>query len=147
MTAVFLAVLCYVVSGVVYNWKQNGAKVGVAALPHRSFWLEVYSLVKDGVAFARAPNQRSNYSTIRMTPSIGAAAGGATERDAPANKKQNRESRGGRSTDSRKARKKEKPETNVLPLPVDTSSELAAGGSSGASTPTGGNGRWVHVPT
>jgi hypothetical protein len=162
LTVLLLVVLCYVVGGVVYNVKRSGARIGMEALPHRAFWLEAFSLVRDGVAFARAPSQRSNYSTISKTPSVGEVAGGAASaaRDPPAvqKKKEKRDSRGKKSSGSgtqeeSNAHKKERPKKSrpAQPAPasaslVDTSGEPAAGGSGSASTPSGGGGRWVHVP-
>eukprot|EP01043_Picozoa_sp_COSAG02_P016780 COSAG02_NODE_745_length_17738_cov_18.178241_7_plen_306_part_00 len=161
LTVLLLVVLCYVVGGVVYNVKRSGARIGMEALPHRAFWLEVFSLVRDGVAFARAPNQRSNYSTISKTPSVGEVAGGAASaaRDPPAvQKKEKRDSRGKKSSGSgtqeeSNAHKNERPKKNrpaqrapASASLVDTSGEPAAGGSGSASTPSGGGGRWVHVP-
>ena len=80
LTAVLLAAMCYIVGGVLYNSKRNGAKIGVEALPHRAFWSEVLSLVRDGVAFAKTPHRQTNYSAIRKTPPIAEVAGGGGAR-------------------------------------------------------------------
>lgn len=42
--------LAYVTVGMLMQNRRTGAK-GMAALPHRTFWLQVHGLVKDGVQF------------------------------------------------------------------------------------------------
>jgi hypothetical protein len=149
--------MCYIVGGVLYNSKRNGAKIGVEALPHRAFWSEVLSLVRDGVAFAKTPQRRTNYSAIRKTPpiaevAVGGGARGGGRSDASVERKKDKRAKGDSSgkksgsgaNKAQSAQRKERIEPNdpgqaALPSPTGE-----AGQKSAAS---GGGGRWVHVPT
>ena len=42
--------MAYLLAGMTMQNRRTGAK-GMAALPHRTFWLQVHGLVKDGVQF------------------------------------------------------------------------------------------------
>jgi hypothetical protein len=47
----------YLIAGTLYNRRVRhlggGARDWASSLPHRQFWLELYALVRDGVAFTR----------------------------------------------------------------------------------------------
>ena len=157
LTVVLLAAMCYIVGGVLYNSKRNGAKIGVEALPHRAFWSEVLSLVRDGVAFAKTPQRRTNYSAIRKTPpiaevAVGGGARGGGRSDASVERKKDKRDKGdssGKKSSSgankaQSAQRKERIEPNdpgqaALPSPTGEPGQKSAA--------SGGGGRWVHVPT
>lgn len=44
----------YVAVGIGYSHKVHGEPLGLSALPHRGFWVDLRALVQDGIAFTKA---------------------------------------------------------------------------------------------
>ena len=152
LTVVLLAAMCYIVGGVFYNSKRKGANFGVEALPHRAFWSEVLSLVRDGIAFAKTPQRRAKYSTIRKTPPIAEAAGsggagGSGHSDASAKRKKAKRDKGDSSGNSGNSANKADSVQRAANDSVKAALPSPTGGSGQKSAASSGGGRWVHVPT
>jgi hypothetical protein len=64
---------CYLVPAVVYKRKRTGAK-GLAALPHRTRWLQLYGLVLDGCQLCRSKAQQIVAGDTSGPSSSGGAA-------------------------------------------------------------------------
>ena len=112
MAILLSAAVLYVLGGVLLNKKLYGTPGGLAgAVPHRAFWMHVYGLAVDGVAFVRAGGRRKRGGAAvsqayavddRATPLLLPGSSGGSARAAKSEKKKS----GGSSSKAKKSKQK-----------------------------------------
>ena len=149
--------VAYLGGGIAYN-SQVGGKRGLAALPHRPFWLELRALCFDGWYFTQ---RKLGIGDRRVggasAPLLRAGDGDGRSRDHQdgKEKKQSKEKKEKKEKGSGKKEKKEKekkrkekgggksPPAAPAPAPAPAAPAPAPAAS---GTAAGDGGRWVHVP-
>jgi hypothetical protein len=131
-----LAAALYFGGGTAYRRLTRGAK-GWDALPHAGLWRELWALVSDGVAFSRARASGGD-GGLRKCQDVGSATKKERllEPDVDSSKRGKREKR----------EKREKRKRKEAPWQPEDSAPAALEGVP-KTTPSGGGGKWVHVPT
>lgn len=144
----------YLSAGYVYNWRTKGV-TGMRALPNATHWLELRSLVFDGVAMAKAGGRsKGRYQPLGGSPAppvapAGAGKGRGKEKAAASEgTKGSKKEKTGKEKRSSKERRREQtePDAAVAPAPAATAPAPAGPAAAPADgTAAGGGGRWVHL--
>ena len=136
--------VAYLGGGIAYN-SQVGGKRGLAALPHRPFWLELRALCLDGWYFTQ---RKLGIGDRRVggasAPLLRAGDGDGRSRDHQdgKEKKQSKEKKEKREKKDKKRKEKGGGKSPpAAPAPAAPAPAPAASG-----TAAGDGGRWVHVP-
>eukprot|EP01051_Picozoa_sp_SAG22_P010776 SAG22_NODE_990_length_6131_cov_3.233588_2_plen_211_part_00 len=152
LTLAFFASAAYLGGGIAYAAKTKAKPVGFAAHPHHRVWLELQSLVADGVAFSRgwgshrqkqppAPPMAAVTAAVhRGSSSSNSGSGKATVVKKQKSSKEKKQGKKG-------AGSSEKDALLVAAPPPESRPQPAANDDNTKSAAAGGGGRWVHVPT
>eukprot|EP01045_Picozoa_sp_COSAG04_P009779 COSAG04_NODE_579_length_12424_cov_20.826369_9_plen_356_part_00 len=136
LSVVLLAAAAYAGGGGVYRTRVLGKK-GAERIPNAAFWLELVSLVKDGVAFAQGGGQRGGgYARVS-----GGGKGAASDTERGESGRERKEGRGkeGRGKDRReKKEKKEKKDRKERREPESDPEPAASAFTSSAPAPASG---------
>jgi len=136
--------VAYLGGGIAYN-SQVGGKRGLAALPHRPFWLELRALCFDGWYFTQ---RKLGIGDRRVggasAPLLRAGDGDGRSRDHRdgKDKKQSKEKK--EKKEKKDKKRKEKGGGKSPPAAPAPAAPAPAPAASG--TAAGDGGRWVHVP-
>ena len=156
ITILFASTAVYLGAGMARSFRVDGA-TGLAALPHRAFWLEAKALVADGVQFSRhrlrgkaGPSSAGKLARQPLQENeLHDGHAGADERRTERRKKTsstatNNEKRrmGSQHRDGQQAALKSEP----VPTADRSSGAADADGTRALGTAASGGGRWVHVP-
>ena len=137
--------VAYLGAGIAYNSQVRG-KRGLAALPHRPFWLELRALCLDGWYFTQ---RKLGIGDRRVggasAPLLRAGDGDGRSRDQDGKeKKQTKEKKEKKEKGKKDKKRKEKGGGKSPPAAPAPAAPAPAPAASG--TAAGGGGRWVHVP-
>ena len=153
ITILFASTAVYLGVGMGRNFRVDGS-TGLAALPHRAFWLEAKALVADGVLFSRRrlrgkPGRSKAVQSVRQSlvengSDLHGRAGvdelGKTRYKKKHTNKKRKQNKS-QITDTHQAA------ANSDPVPATDTRGLEDTGETKASgTAASGGGRWVHVP-
>ena len=131
----------YLAAGYAHATKTSGRR-GINAVPHAAFFLQLQSLVHDGVAYSKGARPRSG--------------GGGYER-AGSGREEKRSSKKGKKEKGAKKQAKESSGKQggaaqrgggrpaLAPAPAPAPPATAAGTPAAGGTAAGDGGRWVHV--
>jgi hypothetical protein len=154
---VSIAATLYLVGGVAFRVKTQGAAPLLRSHPHVGKWVALRALCEDGLAFARQGGKGSSHKGYTQV------VGNAPTRETPASSAE-RPERPGKERSTKKDKRRDKSEkrqgkysksAKQQPdgaLEVSTAASVVtkataapAAASASASTASGGGGRWVHV--
>eukprot|EP01051_Picozoa_sp_SAG22_P003203 SAG22_NODE_153_length_17315_cov_69.981935_7_plen_387_part_00 len=157
--ALGLLAAAYIGGGIGVGVKQQGKPVGLAAHPHHGRFVELGALVHDGVAFARSNGRVKAGGGGRPAGSAPSTKAGpaAPSSGSPmdAGKSGSSKKSKGRGSGSKGKKSKGEKQEKLLPGGVSgaAASPAAAApaspaseGGAAKSAPSGGGGRWVHMP-
>ena len=140
--------VAYLGGGIAFN-SQVGGKRGLAALPHRPFWLELRALCFDGWYFTQ---RKLGIGDRRVggasAPLLRAGDGGGRSRDHQGGKgkQQSKERKEKTEKKDRKKDKKRKEKGGGKSPPAAPAPAAPAPAAAASGTAAGDGGRWVHVP-
>ena len=146
----------YVGAGAVLGGRQRGRAAALAVHPHYQTWLEVRSLVSDGISFTRARAQGRSTRPQQQRQEAARAPGSERLMTAATSDDEDRVRKRGSGEKKSRKEKKSRPKSGS-PKAMDSaaiSSERTEPPAATAATaaepdtvsaPAGGGGRWVHV--
>lgn len=149
-----IAAALYLVGGVAFRVKTQGAAPSLRSHPHVGKWVALRALCEDGLAFARQGGKgpsRKAYAPVagkREPPASSAERPDRPGKEQSTKKDKRRdksEKRQGKDSKSAKQQPDGAPEVPAAAGVVPQAVAAPVAASTSASTASGGGGRWVHV--
>eukprot|EP01052_Picozoa_sp_SAG31_P040328 SAG31_NODE_5813_length_2312_cov_2.499322_1_plen_355_part_00 len=158
---VLVGAAAYLLGGVAWGMHVRKMKAGLAAHPHYSQMSEIRGLVKDGLQFTQRRLKGSKGSGSGMVKTSAASARLADEAEMRGTRSKKKSKKDGQharqinesdADEKRETKEKKKNKDNKASGDASVQEPLVSGSATVAkgtarSTPSGGGGKWVHVPT